>query len=153
MENTLERQLKYHSWAMDILFNHLGAQPELPPDCLKLLQHIVNAESIWTSRVFGETPLVGVWEERPLPDCLKLHQESAAKLAALIRNEADLDRAVSYVNSQGKAFTNSVHDIVIHLLNHGTYHRAQIAKGLRTHSLEPVNTDYITYARSKSIDL
>jgi uncharacterized damage-inducible protein DinB len=36
---------------------------------------------------------------------------------------------------------------MIHLVNHSTYHRAQIATLLRQGGLEPVNTDFITYDR------
>ncbi len=153
MDNTLDRLLNYHIWAMNLLFNHLGAQPELPADCLKLMQHLVNAESIWTSRIMGEMPVVGVWEARPIADCFKLCQESTAKLGELLRHEGNIERVINYVNSQGKAFSNEVHDIVIHLFNHATYHRAQIAKSLRANGLEPVNTDYITYARWRGLDL
>jgi uncharacterized damage-inducible protein DinB len=36
---------------------------------------------------------------------------------------------------------------MIHLVNHSTYHRAQIAILLRQQGFEPVNTDFITYDR------
>ena len=37
--------------------------------------------------------------------------------------------------------------IMIHLVNHSSYHRAQIAMLLRQNGFEPVNTDFITYDR------
>ena len=36
---------------------------------------------------------------------------------------------------------------MIHLVNHSTYHRAQIALVFRQIGLEAVNTDFITYDR------
>ena len=42
-------------------------------------------------------------------------------------------------------------DILIQVFNHGTYHRAQVAKDLRGNGLAPVNTDYITYVRALAL--
>ena len=36
---------------------------------------------------------------------------------------------------------------MIHLVNHSSYHRAQIALLLRQKGYEPINTDFITYDR------
>jgi uncharacterized damage-inducible protein DinB len=36
---------------------------------------------------------------------------------------------------------------MIHLVNHSSYHRAQIAMLLRQKGFEPINTDFITYDR------
>jgi uncharacterized damage-inducible protein DinB len=149
MESTLNRLLKYHTWAMDRLFNQLEALPIIPTTALKLLQHIVNAESIWMSRVAGEKQAVGVWEALPLPDCRSLHQSSVQKLQTILNNNQDLEQVISYVNTSGDAFSDPMHDIIVHVLNHSTYHRAQIAKEMRMHNIDPINTDYITYVRNK----
>ena len=149
MKSTLNRLLKYHIWAMDRLFNQLEALPLIPPAALKLLQHIVNAESIWMSRVAGEKQVVGVWETLPLHDCRSLHQSSVQKLQTVLNNNQDLEQVISYVNTSGDAFSDTMHDIIVHVLNHSTYHRAQIAKEMRMHNIDPINTDYITYVRNK----
>lgn len=149
MESTLNRLLKYQIWAMDRLFNQLEALPTVPPTALKLLQHIVNAESIWMSRVAGEKQVVGVWETLPLYDCKSLHLNSVQKLQTVLNNYQDLEQVISYVNTSGDAFSDSMHDIIVHVLNHSTYHRAQIAKEMRMHNIDPINTDYITYVRKK----
>jgi uncharacterized damage-inducible protein DinB len=148
MDTTLKRLLGYHSWAMDRLFHHIAALPAVPQACLKLSQHVVNAESIWVSRIKGEKPVIGVWEERPFEDCLKLHQRSMELLKAIIEGDQDLECVIDYVTTNGDPFSNSIHDILIHVLNHATYHRAQIAKELRLNRIDPVNTDYILYVRS-----
>ena len=60
------------------------------------------------------------------------------------------DDKVSYTNSQGKAYSNTVKDIVTHNVNHATYHRAQINQLLRQNGYEPVLTDFIAYRREKT---
>jgi uncharacterized damage-inducible protein DinB len=147
MDATLLRMQAYNNWANKILLSHLMIQPTLPPACLKLMQHIANTQSIWISRILSETPTVGVWEEHNLASCLEIHQESAAIIDNILTSDMDLAKDISYVNTQGNSFTNAVQDILIHVFNHATYHRAQIAKELRANGLEPLNTDYISFVR------
>lgn len=58
-----------------------------------------------------------------------------------------LTDVVKYSNTKGQEFSNSLYDILLHLFNHGTYHRGQIATDMRRNGLEPLNTDYITMVR------
>jgi len=67
----------------------------------------------------------------------------------MLNNNQDLEQVISYVNTSGDAFSDPMHDIIVHVLNHSTYHRAQIAKEMRMHNIDPINTDYITYVRNK----
>jgi uncharacterized damage-inducible protein DinB len=150
MDSTLLRMQAYNNWANKSLLSHLLIQPTVPHLCMKLMQHIANTQSIWISRILSETPTVGAWEEHNLASCLEIHQESSAILDNILSSDMDLDKDISYVNTQGNSFTNSVQDILIHVFNHATYHRAQIAKELRVNGLEPVNTDYISFVRLTS---
>lgn len=120
METSLDRLFKYHIWAMDGLFNQLEALTTIPPEAMKLMQHVVNAESIWMSRVVGDKQVVGVWEERPLLNCRHLHQRSVRMLQTLLDGNTDLEQEISYVNTSGDAFSNAAQDIIIHVLNHST---------------------------------
>lgn len=61
--------------------------------------------------------------------------------------EPDLEREVEYRNSAGTTFRMSVVDILSHVALHGSYHRGQVAPGVRGAGVTPVNTDYITYVR------
>jgi uncharacterized damage-inducible protein DinB len=54
---------------------------------------------------------------------------------------------VSYRNSAGREFTNTVADIVTHVAMHGSHHRGQIALKLRASGQEPPYVDYIQFAR------
>jgi len=61
--------------------------------------------------------------------------------------EKDFDARVEYKNAAGEKYTNSVKDIITHVINHSTYHRAQIAQLIRQSGGEPAKTDYIVYQR------
>ena len=57
------------------------------------------------------------------------------------------NRVLKYKNYVDNYFENNVEQIMIHLVNHGSYHRGQVAMLLRQNGFEPINTDYITYDR------
>jgi uncharacterized damage-inducible protein DinB len=44
-------------------------------------------------------------------------------------------------------FTNTIKDILFHIINHSTNHRGQIAVDFRNNGLEPLVLDYVFYKR------
>lgn len=146
METIFDQLWKYTDWANNKLFDafeHHGRQ--IPAQCLHLLSHIVNSQAVWLGRVSGEPAQVAIWQDHDLDGCKLLHQQTMAGIRALM--ETDMDRSIHYTNQQGNSYNNYVSDILLHLFNHGTYHRAQIAHEMRVQGLEPVNTDYINFIR------
>jgi len=59
----------------------------------------------------------------------------------------DLERVVTYQNSRGDRFGNSVREIFTQLINHATHHRAQIQASLRMSNLSPQPLDFIFFRR------
>lgn len=55
---------------------------------------------------------------------------------------------INYTNTEGKKFSISVLEIITHVINHGTYHRGQIALLMRQLELNPAVTDYIVHQRN-----
>lgn len=123
--------------------------PSNAAPALRLVSHILNAQHIWLSRIAGTVPQWGVWQEHDLVECRDLLQGNFHLIRTLLA-DVDLAQAVTYQNSLGETFTNSIGDILFHLINHGTYHRAQVATQIRSMGLEPISTDYIFYKRKKS---
>jgi uncharacterized damage-inducible protein DinB len=78
-----------------------------------------------------------------------LARENARTLRAWLdaATPADLDRPVTYVNSNGDTFTSLAGDIVLHLCLHSTYHRGQVSLLVRDGGGEPAPTDYIAFVR------
>jgi uncharacterized damage-inducible protein DinB len=74
-------------------------------------------------------------------------QEVAALWLAFVEETENFDRELTYHNYTGDPYVNNVEMIMIHLVNHSSYHRAQIALLLRQKGFEPINTDFITYDR------
>jgi uncharacterized damage-inducible protein DinB len=77
---------------------------------------------------------------------------NAAGWKAFLEADPDLTGKLTYQNQSGKTYTNVVGDLLAHVVNHGTHHRAQIGQLLKAGGLAhlPV-TDYIAYLRLKGL--
>lgn len=111
----------------------------------KLINHLINAQQIWNARI-QNTEQFDVWQ---INDWFQLsiidskNYETSLKIV----NDFDLNASIQYTNSKGETFSNKIKDILYHIINHSTYHRAQIATDLKQNGIEPINTDYIFYKR------
>jgi uncharacterized damage-inducible protein DinB len=65
----------------------------------------------------------------------------------LIHKHDPASTNVEYQNFAGQKFSSLLSDIITHVVNHGTYHRGQIARIIRESGVQPPSTDYIVFAR------
>lgn len=111
----------------------------------KLLNHLINAQQIWNARIKNEKEFE-VWQINNWNIIENINKENYSKTLNII-NEIDIDNIIEYTNSKEIKFSNKIKDILFHIINHSTYHRAQIATELKICGFEPINTDYIFYKR------
>lgn len=151
MSNPIEHLWLYNDWANKSVISTIKSQGSIiPPSCLRLMSHIVNAQIIWLSRLNGEKPYLGVWDEHSIMECEQYHNLASAGLGEKIKKHNDYDKHnIQYKNTKNDKFVNSIEEILLHTFNHGTYHRAQIATEMRKNGLEPVSTDYIVFVRKQ----
>src|SRR5690606_2399807 len=112
-----------------------------------LLNHILNAQQVWNSRILGETPF-GVWQLNPSDQLEKINQSVYEKSLKIIK-KLPLDKLILYQNTQGKRFSNSVCDILHHIVNYATYNREQIDTSFQAKIIEPLISNYISYRREE----
>ena len=113
---------------------------------IKLFSHILNAHQVWNSRIIQDKDLFRVWEIHPGKELQEIDRANYLNSIKIL-DQFDLNSSVKYTNSKGDAYTNSVRDILFHVINHSTYHRGQIAAEFRQNGIEPLVTDYIFYKR------
>ncbi|MEJ7677740.1 MAG: DinB family protein [Segetibacter sp.] len=111
-----------------------------------LLNHILNAHHIWNNRITNKEKEFAVWEIHKPYECEEIERKNY-KASLKIIDDYKLDQLIDYTNTKGQAFNNSVRDILFHVVNHSTYHRAQIASAYRQNGIEPLVSDYIFYKR------
>jgi len=140
----------YNAWANDSVIQSLRDQDISDEQVIKLLSHIILSENLWMARLKTEdTSNKNFWKQLNLPECYRMTHENSKAYSDYIKEKSDIDfeRSVTYKNTKGVEYTNSIEDILTHIFFHSAYHRAQVAKEMRKLDKEPVYTDYIHYIR------
>lgn len=114
---------------------------------ISLINHLINSQQIWNARIINEIEFE-VWQVSDWNQLSEMDDQNYKKTLELI-HKMDLYTIIEYTNSKGIAFSNKIKDILFHIINHSTYHRAQIATELKQNGIEPLNTDYIFYKRKR----
>jgi uncharacterized damage-inducible protein DinB len=122
----------------------------MPEKALTLLNHTINAHEIWNARINGSECHTQVWEMRPIDKLKAINVQNYNDSLAILKS-ADLETVISYTNSKGQPFTNTIKDILFHIINHSTYHRGQIATSCKENGITPLVTDYIFYKRDLEV--
>jgi len=118
----------------------------IPEKSLQLINHTINAHEIWNTRIQEKPCATGVWEIRPFETLKEINMVNY-NTSLYIIDCIDFDKQIQYANSGGDVFTNTVRDMLFHLVNHSTYHRAQIATDCKLNGITPLTTDYIFFKR------
>jgi len=109
-----------------------------------LIAHILNAQNIWNNRVMGLKSVQGVWDVFEVSILQKLNTKNHNESIQII-SEFDLKSEINYINFSGNSFSNSLENILFHIINHGTYHRGQLMSELKLNGATPIATDFIYY--------
>lgn len=149
MKKYFKKLYAFNAWANRRVLTTLQHQKVQDEKILSLMGHIVAALFLWLHRVRGLPPPAGIklWGDYSLEKLIELSEKATQDWIDFVDQNDDFDREITYKNYTGDPFTNNVEMIMIHLVNHSSYHRAQIAMLMRQKGLEPVNTDFITYDR------
>lgn len=115
----------------------------------ELLNHLAWAEQVWLARI----------EEKPMPARLAESSDQIFSIwnrvtrqwVELLDQAEDsfMEQQYSFSNSKGKAYQMSTYEIVVHLMDHATYHIGQLMDKLRALGGTPVSTNYIHYLRAQ----
>ena len=114
----------------------------------RLMNHIINAQQIWLDRMQSREMSLGPWFLRENTEALKDdNRRLFLEYSNLLNDFAEI---TGYSNTKGRSFQNRTSDILYHVVNHATHHRAQIAIMARGEGLEVPPSDYIFYKRKSS---
>jgi uncharacterized damage-inducible protein DinB len=115
------------------------------------LTHIYQADSAWFGRIHGN-PDSQTATYPPKRDLAGLTADWFALLDRAVEwsaklSEAEWSKVISYKDSKGNSHETPLLPIVLHLVNHGSYHRGQVASLLRQTGVAPPSTDLIAFYR------
>ncbi len=163
MKELLKQFATYHLWANQKLFEVILAlqedqhQKEVPSSfysLYKTILHIWDAESIWWQRMKMQERFVRPSEnfKGSMQDVCDGLMQQSKQWSDWITNASDasIDHVFAYQNSKKEQFKQPVWQMLLHVLNHGTYHRGQLVNILRQLGVDKIpQTDFIVYSRSK----
>jgi uncharacterized damage-inducible protein DinB len=144
------RLYEHAIWANRRVLGLLRKQSQENERARILFNHVLSAEQVWMTRLCGrDSSALPIWPHRSLDECAALMEENYARYQQFLNDltEENLGQEVAYKNSQGQEFHTPVGDILTQVAFHGAYHRGQIATVVRDAGGEPINTDFITFAR------
>jgi uncharacterized damage-inducible protein DinB len=114
------------------------------------LVHLYGADWVWLERLHGRSPRAlpsadeSVASLESLREKWRAVEDATAAFADGLTPDR-LETTVTYVNFVGETWTYTLGDALLHIANHGTYHRGQIATLLRILGRTPVSTDYLRW--------
>ncbi|KRE30931.1 DinB family protein [Paenibacillus sp. Soil522] len=149
---TIRNLFAHMDWANRRLIETLRAAPaDEVIKAAKLFLHVLQAESIWLTRLRGESSEgLSIWGDNADPAaCDALIEANGNGFRAWLDAlpEDWLDKPIAYRSQAGVPFETFARDILIHVALHGQYHRGQINAALRAGEFEPAAVDYILFAR------
>ncbi len=163
MKELLQQYAGYNIWATQKIVDALAAltdeQAHLEIESsfssiFKTVLHMWDAESIWWQRVkLAET--INIPSENFTDNFTALQLkliEQQKQWAEWITNsvEHQLLHVFAYQNSKREQFKQPVYQMLLHLFNHGTYHRGQLITLMRHAGVSKIpGTDFIAYTRLK----
>jgi len=123
---------QYNEWANNRVIDCLNEQNISDEKILTLMGHIVAAQFLWFNRINGLPPAdVKLWGEYKLDKLNDMVKQANSMWLEFVQSQESFDRELTYRNYVGNPYTNNVEAIMMHLVNHCSYHRAQIAMLLR----------------------
>jgi uncharacterized damage-inducible protein DinB len=120
---------------------------------LETLAHIYYADLIWYSRINGTAEAAGARFGQPIG----LDELEAAwprvwdGFAEWLSTLEDPGRPLVYQDLKGNPYETPYWQVLMHVVNHGSFHCGQVAALFRQLGKQPPNTDLINYYRTTSM--
>ncbi|HKJ30202.1 MAG TPA: DinB family protein [Balneolales bacterium] len=141
------RLFRYDRWANEKIIDALNNVDPRDEKMDQLMSHIFVIEEMWFERIVNGSSQIRPVDTLSRNLWLDKSQVLSENYRNLLKNvdEIELDRKRTYKNTKGTTHHFPLRDLLGHVINHSTHHRAQIAFRLRELRYEPPATDYIFY--------
>ena len=151
----LRRLIDYNQWADERILaavkglshEHLTAPREAYFGTItQNLRHTVSAQRNWLARWKGMTPQYGEEFSRPWRE---IYAETHAALRGFVSGLSDAAAGdiLRFTDSRGNAGEIPLDQTIIHVVNHGTAHRAETGLLLERLGRSPGDLDYVLFCR------
>jgi len=116
---------------------------------LGTLTHVFQADRIWWKRFTGQ-PYSGLAIEGEVLDLAALKREWPAVMQGFVdwirsQEAGDLEQRLEWRNLKGEEKNEVKYKLLLHVVNHGTYHRGQVITMIKQAGGDVVSTDLLFY--------
>ena len=148
----------YNQWANNRVLNAAAA---LPAEDLArehghswgsvhgMLVHMMAAEWIWLRRLQGQSPKTLLQpDEFPTVESVRTRWSTiSGNLFAFIREQTgrSLVQEVNYRSTSGRAYTLAAWQVLVHVANHATHHRGELAAMFSMMGVAHEEVDWVLY--------
>jgi uncharacterized damage-inducible protein DinB len=154
----LAQQFEYSLWAS---MKILEAVERLPVEVIEkdrgssfggilgTLTHVFQADRVWWRRFNGEA-LVTLMQPGETFDLARLKTEWPVVLGEFVawiraQDDSKFEEKLNWRNLKGEDKTEVMYKILLHVVNHGTYHRGQVITLIKQAGGEVVSTDLVYF--------
>ena len=124
------------------------------PSVRETLVHILGADWVWLSRWNGFSPssLDTGWDLGSFSEIRRRYMELEADRAAFLAGltDAALEEVIHYRNLAGIPGSGALWELLLHVVNHSTYHRGQVVTMLRQLGRSAPATDLVLFHRERA---
>lgn len=162
MTNHATEMYHYHVWANQTILRRIG---ELPSSVLHqevnssyatiahALSHINSVDTMWYKVLSGTGMREALQECMPLnarilpsiDEYAQAFAETSERLQQWLQSQSDLEQTILLDNPFAGIRETRLSEMVLHLVNHGTYHRGNISTMLRQLGHASTMNDYALY--------
>ncbi len=142
---------EYDFWANSQILKILIAHRDLK-EANDLYYHILEANVVWYERLIHQKIDTNVWSndyDFELFEAKTVENYMNMKAYLESKSSLELESNIDYTTLKGDPYSNCISEILFHVFNHSTHHRAQIMTLLKQEGLDRPSLDYIFYKRNK----
>jgi uncharacterized damage-inducible protein DinB len=163
MKDLLKQYAAFNVWANQKLTEQILALPEelqhreLPSSFTSLhktILHMWDAESMWWQRMKLQERIIRPSENYngSTKDIVNelINQNKQWEDWVTQASELSISHVFQYQTNRKEQFKQPIYQMLLHVFNHGTYHRGQLVNMLRQLGIEKIpQTDFIIWSRKK----
>lgn len=161
MNELLLQYASYNAWANKKLLHRVCLLPEEQiqqeivssfSSIYKTVLHLLDAESIWWQRLRLAEQII-IPSQHFTGTSIELineilRQSTQWEQWVTTASDNQLQHVFAYQNSKKEQFKQPVNEVLVHIFNHGTFHRGQIVTMLRQLGVDNIpQTDFIHFRR------
>ena len=159
----LQTMLDYHYWARDIILDAVTTVPREKftqrvdssfTSLRDTVAHIYAADWVWFTRWNGTSPTTLI-DYSQFPDATSIRTawkdlETSTRQFVTNLGEAGINKPFEYNLLSGAPDTAPFWEMLVHVVNHGSYHRGQVTTLMRQLGANPPKpTDMIAFFRTR----